>query len=181
VVGGWADPAALARIPLDTVTTLDMLRANSSIKWRPASGSNDFGLRREAVTGLLNRLVDGRPALAISQRARCCVPASPESTTSAQHRVGLNDSTTGEIPVKKEWSHPMDALGYLLIGGGELGVIATKVAREQRAGGGVRIASGVDYDPLNAPAPQRGGSGANVDLNGPRRGSWGAIRPGHFK
>jgi hypothetical protein len=49
--------------------------------------------------------------------------------------------TFHELPAKNRWSHPADALGYLLLGGGEHDTVLNKV-RRSRGGGGPK------YHPL---------------------------------
>src|SRR5262249_48012933 len=66
------------------------------------------------------------------------------------------------------------------------GVMMLRYARTEdnargRSGSGPRIAHGVDYDPLSGETGGRGGQRGSIDLNGERWGSWGAIRPRHFK
>jgi hypothetical protein len=78
--------------------------------------------------------------------------------------------TFHEMPAKNQWSHPADALGYLLLGGGEHDTVLNKVRRSR--GGGPRIADGVDFNPIGYEpdyAPRR-----RDPMPGERgyRGSW---------
>ncbi len=62
---GWGDPAGSQRSQVDERTALQIMSEYTDIDFR-AAPTNDFLLRREAVAGALNRMVDGQPGLLIS-------------------------------------------------------------------------------------------------------------------
>ena len=113
---GWGDPAGDHAGQATEDTPLRILRANGILAF--AAPSNEIVLRRAAVSNPLTRLcMDGRPALLVSPRAKMI-------------RKGLQGGfcyrriqTTGErytdVPDKNEYSHPVEALEYALMGGGE--------------------------------------------------------------
>jgi len=137
---GWGDPAGTQRVQTDERTALDMLKEHTGWKWSPAP-SNDFTLRREVVVGALNRMVDGNPGFQLS----------PKCSTLRKGFVGgynfksirSNSGQYHERPLKNRFSHPHDALQYLLLGGGEHYVVMNWIKRRGRK---PAMAVGMDYD-----------------------------------
>lgn len=150
---GWGDPAGADRGQNDEKTALDIMNEHTNWKWRPAP-TNVFTMRREVVVAALNRMVDGNPGILISPK---CLKLR-KGFNSGYHfkliQTGGGSPVTHETPVKNEFSHPHDGLQYLLLGGGEAGVVMNRDTRRRRRGGPPRVARDVDYDPLNYRNPR---------------------------
>lgn len=162
VVGGaWGDPAGTAGEEGETY--FDILKAKTGWKWRPAP-TNDVEVRHEAVKGALNRMVDGRPGFVLSPK---CAKLR-KGFASGYHFKFVrtsNGAQLHEAPAKNDYSHPHDALQYLLLGGGEYEAVHQRdpALRAQQP----RVAIGVGDDPFLDAAPEpRGGrfqTAADID------------------
>lgn len=112
----WGDPAGDFRAQTDETTPFQILRAAKIIAY-PAP-SNDVALRIEAVASALNRLVDKQPAFLVDPS---CVNLLKGFRGGYCYRRYY--ATGGERydtkPDKNKYSHPHDALQYLLMGAGE--------------------------------------------------------------
>lgn len=142
---GWGDPAGLARSQTDEQTALDLMTRYTRFTWRPA-GNNEFALRKEVVVNALNRLIDGDAGLLVSPSC----PVLRKGFNGGYHYRLIRSGTTGmgyhETPAKNEYSHPHDALQYLLLGGGEADVLrAVKKPQGEGRFGQQQTA----YDPLS--------------------------------
>lgn len=141
IVGAWGDPAGSQRAQTDEKTALDIMRQYTGWKWRPAP-SNDITMRKEVVIATLNRLVDGNPGLLLSPQC-----ATLRKGFSGGYHYKLiksgNGTQTHETPSKNQYSHPHDALQYLLLGGGEHHVVLNKVRKTKTRM--CPIAKDVDY------------------------------------
>lgn len=115
-VEAWGDPAGDQRAQTDERTPFQILAA-VGMPMRPAP-SNDFLKRREAVAGLLNRLVDGRPGLLISPACKTLRKALAGGYAYKRLQVS-GDERYQDKPDKGPYSHVADALQYLCIGAGE--------------------------------------------------------------
>lgn len=112
----WGDPAGDTRVPTDEKTPFQILQARG-IPANPAP-TNDFTLRREAIAVPLCRLVDGKPGLLISPR--CKVTRKGLGGGYCYRRLMVRgDNKYQNEPDKTMYSHPVEALGYALIGAGE--------------------------------------------------------------
>lgn len=145
-IGGcWCDPAGSKRSEIDERTAQEIMNLNTPWRWRLAP-DNGLGARIEAVRGTLNRLVDGEPGLACSRRAKVL----RKGFSSGYHYklVQSGDGTqTHSEPNKNKYSHPHDALQYLLMGGGEFNVVLGRKAQQKRRET-ARQCTGVDHNPL---------------------------------
>lgn len=125
----WGDPAGGFKGQESEKTAFDIFKANG-LDIRPADTGNRLRVRIEAVSDVLNRLVNGLPALLIS-------PNCPALTTSMSGGYVFKRKTVSgapiydEEPAKNEHSHVADALQYLLVGGGEARVM---LGRSERKG-----------------------------------------------
>ena len=136
IQGGWGDPAGTTRGQTE-VTAFQLMneyfqlnKRDPSIRWREAP-SNDPLLRIEAVKNALDRLVDGNPGILISPKARFI----RKGFAGGYHYKFIRASDGEQVqekPNKNKFSHPMDALQYLLLGGGEHNVVLRKVNRNAR-------------------------------------------------
>ncbi len=140
----YGDPAGNQRAQSDERTALEIMNQYTGWKWKPAP-SNDPMMRREVVVGALNRLVEGNPGFLLSPK---CAMLRKGFAGGYHYRFIQNANGTRfhETPNKNAYSHPHDALQYLLLGGGESNVVLQKVRRGKRRWGDKnQIANGVDY------------------------------------
>lgn len=153
VGGAWLDPAGMAR-GADEDTAQDILRATTGWNWLPAP-TNEFEIRREAVINPLNRMVDGEPGMQISP---ACVTIR-KGMVGSYHFKFVRTSAGAQIhetPAKNRWSHPCEAVQYLVLGGGEYEVVHQK--DPNRIKNKSKIAAGTGDDPFGeAPRQQAGG------------------------
>jgi hypothetical protein len=114
----FGDPAGDQRTPgrEDKATSFKILKTNGIIA-RPAP-SNDPTIRIEAVKSVIDRMIDGRPALLVSPK---CVTLK-KGFTSGYCRRRINSKGPPryeERAAKNKYSHPHDALQYMFLGAGE--------------------------------------------------------------
>ncbi len=125
-------------------------------------------MRFEGVRGALNRLIDGRPGLVLSPKC-----AALRKGFAGGYHYKIVRAATGqqfhEVPNKNAYSHPHDALQYLLLGGGEADVVLNKV-RRSGGGSGPRIADGAE--------PNAWGEDSDVAVSSGRRR--GGYRPDYY-
>lgn len=140
VANCWGDPAGNARSQSDERTSLEIMNTHTGWKWRPAP-SNDLTMRLEVVRNALNRVVDGNPGFLISPKCATLRKGMAGGYHYKLLKSGDGTQTHSE-PNKNEYSHPCDALQYLLLGGGEHDVVLNK-NRNKMAG--PRLALGRDY------------------------------------
>lgn len=112
----WGDPAGEARSQTDELTPIRMMRTEG-IPIRPAP-TNDFALRKGAVENVMAGLVDGRPRF-LMDRYRCPVLFSACKGGYQYRRLQTKEEKYGTEPDKNRYSHPAEALQYLLVGEGE--------------------------------------------------------------
>lgn len=153
----WGDPSGGYRGKESEETCLQILNDVTPWRWEAAPGENDVALRLEVVKQSLNRMVDGNPGMLVSSRAKVL----RKGFVSGYHYKfikGFDGTRTQEVPDKNIYSHPHDALQYLLLGGGETSVVFNKgqggaksrfqnnprMAEQMR-----RIESKSGYDPFN--------------------------------
>ena len=126
-VDGYGDPAGEARAQTDERTVLEIMREYTGYRWLSAP-SNDWTMRREAVTTALNRLIDGTPGLLLSPK---CVTLRKGFVGGYHFRAvkAAGSEMYHQKPVKNRYSHPHDALQYALLGGGEYRVVLRRNER----------------------------------------------------
>lgn len=124
---GFGDPAGNQRSSTDERTALEIMNSVTGWKWRPAP-SNEFLVRKEVVTNALNRMVDGRPGLLVSPKCKTIRKGFSGGYHYKYVKTG-NGTQLHETPAKNSYSHPHDALQYLLLGGGEHHVITGRAAK----------------------------------------------------
>jgi len=124
----WGDPAGNARSQVDERTCMEIVREYADLN-ADAAPTNDFTMRRESVAGALNRLVDGDPGFLISPA--CKVLRKGFAGGYAYKRVQVSGQERfHDRPDKNRFSHPHDALQYLVSGAGEHRVVMRQFARE---------------------------------------------------
>ncbi|MCH9051133.1 MAG: TerL [Proteobacteria bacterium] len=129
-IESYGDPAGAARAQTDERTCIEIVKEYARIPCRPAP-SNDFTLRRESVAGALNRLVDGDPGLLISPA--CRMLRKGFAGAYCYRRVQITgDERFRDKPEKDQYSHPHDALQYLLSGAGEGATVMRRTKRVHR-------------------------------------------------
>ena len=162
VDGAWGDPAGNAR-GHDEQTALDLMSQSTGWKWRPAP-TNDPTLRREVVVSALNRLIDGLPGLIVSPKCMTLRKGFAGGYHFKFIRSG-NGTQTHETPAKNAFSHPHDALQYLLLGGGEHNVVLHRPRRQQPGIWNPR--TGMFVDETGAPIRKNtdGGMARNIDFD----------------
>lgn len=142
VAAGWGDPAGNQRAQTDERTALGILKEVTGWRWRSAP-ANDLTMRLEAVKAALNRMVDGRPGFQLSPKC-----ATLRKGFSGGYHYKAVRTARGnqyhETPAKNAFSHPHDALQYLLLGGGEADVVMNRM-RCRDPNQRPRIARDVDY------------------------------------
>jgi hypothetical protein len=141
---GYGDPAGNQRSGNDERTALDIMRAYTGFQWKPAPvPDNDLTIRLEAVKGAMNRMVDGNPGILLSPRCKTLIKGATSGYHYKAIRTG-NGTQYHDTPAKNSYSHPHDALQYLLLGGGEGNVVLNKTKKQK--GREPRMALGLDYD-----------------------------------
>lgn len=145
-VQGWADPSAAfgADTAAGEASWIDIVAHEVGIRIRPAP-TNALVRRLEAVRLPLTRLIDGKPGFQLSTR---CVKLR-EGFNSGYRFRKINagqEEKYDETPDKNDYSHPHDALQYLLAGGGE--DVAVMNRRADMRGGNLPRRSADDYQPF---------------------------------
>jgi hypothetical protein len=140
----WGDPAGADPAQTDERTCFQILRAQGFQPER--APTQNFAARREAVAAALNRLIDGEPGFLLSPSCRVLRKALGGGY--AYRRIPIvGDERFAERPDKNRYSHPADALQYLMCGGGEAHQLVQKKQPREEA-----------WDPVKA-ARRKGGYG----------------------
>jgi hypothetical protein len=146
-VSGWGDPAGMARSQTDERTAMQLMTEYTGFPWRPAP-SNDPTMRLEAVKAALNRLVDGKPGLVLHPR---CATLRKGFVGGYQFgRLAQGSTRYHDRPLKNRFSHPHDALQYLLLGGGEHRVVMRRAQRQAAGGFTEPVYADTRFNPLRA-------------------------------
>ena len=110
------DPAGNQMAQTSEQTPFMILRA-AGIQAYPAP-SNDTQIRIEAVDGVLNRMVDGYPSVAISPNCTVLINGFEGGYQYKRH-YHMGNERYEDRPSKNRFSHIHDALQYAFLGGGE--------------------------------------------------------------
>ncbi len=115
----WCDPATRSRDEIFETAVIEHMRSRG-LPAKPCD-TNDQQLRIQSLRAPFNRMVDGRPAIVVSRRG--CPKLVRGLGGKYRFRkinvTGTDGPRFAESPEKNEWSHPCEALGYDLYGGGE--------------------------------------------------------------
>lgn len=112
----WGDPAGMERAQTDEETVFMILNA-LGIPARPAP-TNDFTIRREAVGNACSVIIDGKPGLIVSPRCSMLRKGLMGGYCYKRLQVA-GQERFHDVPDKNKFSHPAEALGYAMVGGGE--------------------------------------------------------------
>jgi hypothetical protein len=112
----YGDPSGDYRAGTDERTPYQILHA-AGIMAYPAP-SNDFTIRREAIAVPLSRLVDGEPGLMVTPKCNMTRKGLAGGYYYRRLRI-RGEERYQEKPSKNMYSHPVESLGYLLLGAGE--------------------------------------------------------------
>lgn len=134
----WGDPAGAARSQTDERTALGVVSVALGRTVR-AAPTNSLLPRLEAIRRPLSRLLGGAPGFVLSPA--CKVLRKGLAGGYHYRRVQVAAERYADRPEKNEFSHPVDALGYLLCGGGEARALLSR--GDQRP-----IVAIHDFDPL---------------------------------
>ena len=116
-VMAWGDPAGDSAGQSVENTPIQILRA-CGIPIQPAP-SNVTTLRRAAIAGPATRMcMDGRPALIVSPKCRMIRKGLMGGFCYRRLKIAGEERYTDQ-PDKSMYSHPVEALEYGLLGGGE--------------------------------------------------------------
>ena len=110
------DPAAEQRDQLFENKIVEYMR-QKGFPCRTAS-TNDWRVRRQATADPCTRLIDGKAGLLINKKCKKLIAGLKGKWDFKKMKTSGTESFS-EYPSKNEYSHPCDALGYLLLGGGE--------------------------------------------------------------
>ncbi len=112
----WVDPASKQRSQIDTRTVLDVLK-RTGLPVRTAA-TNELLPRLEAVRRVLTRVIAGKPGFIVCPN---CTKLRKALTAYHYRRLRVSGGEKfHDLPEKDEHSHIVDALGYALLGAGEL-------------------------------------------------------------
>ncbi len=130
-IEAWGDPAGNARSQTDERTCMEIVKQYAGIDIRPAP-SNEWTIRREAVASTLNRLVDGMPGLLLSPHCKMLRKGFAGGFQYKRVQVS-GDERFHDKADKNKFSHPHDALQYLMLGSGEGRMLLGKERRKRAA------------------------------------------------
>ena len=116
----YGDPAGIIRNQGDGQDLFSIFNRASGLKARRALDNNDPWIRRQPLRMLFSQLRKGKPAIKISKNCKMLIKGF-EGGFCYKEKDERYDIYGGEPKViKNEYSHPIEALEYLLIGAGEL-------------------------------------------------------------
>lgn len=113
----WGDPTGERLAEADDISPMLMFRAEG-LHVLPAP-TNDPVVRLNAVREVLGQMIDGQPRLRVSPD--CSMVITGFEGGYSYRKLGLSggEERWSEEPSKNQYSHPHDALQYLLVGAGE--------------------------------------------------------------
>jgi hypothetical protein len=112
----WCDPASVARDEIYELVVVEHLRSKH-IPAQPAP-TNDPGARRASLAAPMGRLLDGKPGIMIDPACKMVIDGLAGKWRMRKLQIPGTERY-GEKPEKNKWSHPCEALEYLVSGGGE--------------------------------------------------------------
>lgn len=121
------DPAGMTKDSRDH-TAFDLLKA-AELDAKPAR-TNELSIRIEAVQSCFRRLSGGEPGILI--HPDCATLRTACLDGYHYRKMAITGEVYSEDPQKNEFSHIAEALQYLLLGGGEGGVVLGRRRRGQQ-------------------------------------------------
>jgi hypothetical protein len=119
----WGDPAGTSKAQTDEKTCFEMLAA-LGLAAEPAPSQNPT-LRREAVASALLRMADGAPAFLLDPGCRVLRKGFNGGYHYRRKQI-VGEEMFDETPVKNRFSHPHEALQYVMLGAGEGASLTSK-------------------------------------------------------
>ncbi len=116
-VQGFGDPAGNQKAQTDERTCFQIMNA-VGVSIVSAMPNNDDVIRREAVSGPLRRMIDGKPGFLISPKCKILRKGLAGGYSFKRVQVS-GDERFKDKPDKNKYSHPVEALEYGLVGLGE--------------------------------------------------------------
>jgi hypothetical protein len=113
----WGDPAGNARGQVDDTTPFEAFRAEG-LEIRPAP-TNDASVRRGAVEEALRAMVEGQPRFLLDGEVCPILRAGFQSGYHFRKLQVSGAEIFSDEPEKNRFSHPHDALQYMMLGAGE--------------------------------------------------------------
>ena len=147
-IHGWADPSAAYGADQDAgeLDWIQIVANGAGIRIDPAP-SNAPPIRWEAVRHSLVLSIDRAPAFLLSPN---CTALREGFNSGYRFRklniIGAEDRYNTEAADKNEFSHPHDALQYLMLGAGEYEAVMTRNAAPMRAAS--KMQHEHEWDPL---------------------------------
>lgn len=126
----WGDPAGENLEQSDDSSPFRMFRAEG-LKILPAP-TNDPAVRIAAVEELLRQMIDGAPRFLLSPR--CTILKAAMAGGYHFRRLQVSGERYAETPDKNRYSHPADALQYLVVGAGEGRALLNQSGARQSTG-----------------------------------------------
>ncbi len=116
----FGDPSGGFRNPNDGKSgfTVILNASNKKIVVQPAPGGNIIEPRKECVMRCLTQMVQGQPRLIIDPKCKIIIRGFNGGYQYKRIQVS-GEARYAVEPMKNKFSHPHDALQYLLAGGGE--------------------------------------------------------------
>ena len=112
----FGDPAGDFRSPNDETTPFQIVRTHGITAY-PAP-TNDPVIRVEAVANTLNRMIEGSPGFQVNPECKVLIKGFVHGYQYRRMRVS-GEARYEDKPSKDRFSHPHDALQYLMLGAGE--------------------------------------------------------------
>lgn len=113
----YGDPSGEYGSDHDEQTYFQILRGNG-INALPASSTNDPTIRIESVEKQLTTMIDGGPGMLLSPNLKILIKGFEGGYNYALMSTSGSDHYDSK-PVKNRYSHPHDALQYMMLGAGE--------------------------------------------------------------
>lgn len=150
----WGDPSGDFRGQNDDNVPFQIFRRHN-LPIQPAP-SILFSVRLQAMEAAFTRMIEGRPAILLSPRSEphgLGCPTLIAALDGGWHyrRMKVAGERYAEDPEKDEYSDPADALGYLLLGGGEGRLLLTGSSEPKKP-----TQTRTAYNPFRARAAVRG-------------------------
>lgn len=143
----WADPASQHGGDQDEKAWMEIMEDATAMRWRPAAESNAITPRLAVVQHVLtDNCGPGVPALLLSPACRALRKGFNSGYQYARIK-GPAGTRYGDEPAKNDYSHPHDALQYLLLGAGEYDAVSGR-RRRRRENAGQRRQAVTEFNVL---------------------------------